>query len=178
MVKTKETLVINLMGGPCSGKSTIASGLFYNLKKLGYNCELALEFAKDKVWEESLKVLDDQFYIFGKQFHKIFRLNGKVDVIITDSPLIMSLYYNKMPSKYFNDFVVEQFNQFNNLTFFIERNDNAYEESGRIQTKEEAEQIDKDIKNLMSLYYIKFHTLSCEIAVDEITEIIKNIKTT
>ena len=44
-----KTLIINLIGGPCSGKSTIASGLFYNLKKLGYNCELALEFAKDKV---------------------------------------------------------------------------------------------------------------------------------
>lgn len=169
-----KTLIINLIGGPCSGKSTIASGLFYNLKKLGYNCELALEFAKDKVWEESIKVLDDQFYVFGKQFHKLWRLNNKVDIIITDSPLPISLFYNKIPSKHFNNFVVEQYKTFNNLMFFIERNPQAYEESGRLQTKEEAEQIDENIKNLMNLYDIKFHTLPCEIAVDEITEIIKN----
>ena len=32
----KETLVINLIGGPCSGKSTIAAELFARLKKNGY----------------------------------------------------------------------------------------------------------------------------------------------
>ena len=113
--KMKKTLVINLIGGPGSGKTTTASGIFYALKKMGVNCEMALEFAKDKVWEESYKILDDQFYVFGKQYHKLFRLNGKVDVIITDSPLVISLLYNKTPSKYFNDFVLEQYNTFYNL---------------------------------------------------------------
>ena len=45
----KHTIVVNLIGGPGSGKSTTAAGLFYNLKKLGINCEMALEYAKDKV---------------------------------------------------------------------------------------------------------------------------------
>ena len=31
--KMKKTLVINLIGGPGSGKSTTASGIFYALKK-------------------------------------------------------------------------------------------------------------------------------------------------
>lgn len=47
----KKTIVINLIGDPGSGKSTIASGIFYNLKKNGIDCEMALEFAKDKVWD-------------------------------------------------------------------------------------------------------------------------------
>lgn len=46
-----KTIVINLIGGPGSGKSTLAAGLFYELKKLGFNAEMSLEFAKDKVWE-------------------------------------------------------------------------------------------------------------------------------
>ena len=167
-----KTLVINLIGGPGSGKSTTASGIFYTLKKMGINCEMALEFAKDKVWEESYKILDDQFYIFGKQFHKLFRLNGKVDVIITDSPLVISMLYNKTPSKYFNDFVLEQFNTFYNLTFFLNRPEN-YQEEGRIQTKEESEALDNVLKDILHKNDVYFHEISCENAVDVIVEMVK-----
>ena len=66
----KRCLVVNLIGGPGCGKSTTTAGLFYELKKKGYNCEMSLEFAKDKVYEESFRIIDDQIYIFGKQFHK------------------------------------------------------------------------------------------------------------
>lgn len=169
------TLIINLIGGPCSGKSTIASGLFYHLKMLGYNCELASEFAKDKVWEESTKVLDDQFYIFGKQYHKLFRLNGKVDIIITDSPLPISLLYNKTPSKYFNNFVVEQYKRFNNLMFFINRPVDFYQTEGRLQSKEESERLDEEIKSLMALHDIEFQEMPCENAVDNILKILSQL---
>ena len=170
----KETIIINLIGGPGCGKSTSASGIFYELKKLGINCELSLEFAKDKVWEESYKVLDDQFYVFGKQYHKLFRLKNKVDVIITDSPLIISMYYNKTPSEYFNKLIVEQYNTFNNLLFFINRG-NTYQTEGRLQTKEESEMIDSDIKNILSEYDIKYSEISCENAVEYIVNIVKNM---
>ena len=36
---SKNTVVVNLFGGPCCGKSTVASGLFYELKCLGIDCE-------------------------------------------------------------------------------------------------------------------------------------------
>lgn len=42
------TLVVNLFGGPGSGKSTGAAYVFARLKMLGYNAELVTEFAKDK----------------------------------------------------------------------------------------------------------------------------------
>ena len=114
-----KTVVINLIGGPGSGKSTAAAELFASLKKAGRSCEVAWEFSKDKLFEESLRVLDDQIYIFGKMYHKIYRLLDKVEFIITDSPLPISLYYNKEESQYFDKFIVEQYNKFNNLMYFI-----------------------------------------------------------
>ena len=46
-----KTLVINLIGGPGSGKSTTASGIFYTLKKMGINCEISCENAVDVIIE-------------------------------------------------------------------------------------------------------------------------------
>ena len=43
----KETLVINLFGGPGCGKSTTMARLFADLKARGYNVEMVSEFAKD-----------------------------------------------------------------------------------------------------------------------------------
>lgn len=169
----KETIVINLIGGPGSGKSTCASGIFYELKKLGINCELSLEFVKDKVWEESYKVLDDQLYVFGKQYHKLFRLKDKVDVIITDSPLLISIHYNKILSQHFNNLVVEQYHTFNNLMYFINRSE-TYQSEGRLQTKEESEMIDRDIKTILETYDIDYTEISCEDAVKYIVDEVKN----
>ena len=167
----KNTIVVNLIGGPGSGKSTCASGIFYKLKQSGINCELALEFAKDKVWEDSIKVLDDQLYIFGKQYHKLFRLKDKVDVIITDSPLLVSILYNKTPSKYFNDLVVEQYNTFNNMLFFINRPD-TYQIEGRLQNANDAKAIDDETKCMLKDNNIPYTEISCENAVEEITKIV------
>lgn len=47
----RKCTVINLFGGPSAGKSTLAAGVFYNLKCMGINCELITEYPKDKVWE-------------------------------------------------------------------------------------------------------------------------------
>lgn len=167
----KNTIVVNLIGGPGSGKSTCASGIFYKLKQSGVNCELALEFAKDKVWEDSIKVLDDQLYIFGKQYHKLFRLKDKVDVIITDSPLLVSILYNKTPSKYFDDLVVEQYNTFNNMLFFINRPD-TYQTEGRLQTANDAKTIDDETKSMLKDNNIPYTEISCENAVETITKIV------
>ena len=56
-------IVINLFGGPSSGKTTMAAGLFRLLKTMNKKVELVQEFAKDLVWENNLGKLSDQFYV-------------------------------------------------------------------------------------------------------------------
>ena len=98
-------IIINLFAGPGSGKSTTCAGLFSKLKLAGINCEMVLEYAKELVWENNLETLDDQIYIFAEQLHRINRLKNKVDVIITDSPLLLSIIYGKSNSYYFRKLI-------------------------------------------------------------------------
>ena len=63
-------------------------------KGYGFGRKL-VEYAKDKVWEESTEVFKNQAYIFGKQYFRISRLNDKVDVVVTDSPILLSSFYSK-----------------------------------------------------------------------------------
>ena len=90
-------ILVNLYGGPGSGKSTGAAYIFSKLKMAGVNAELVTEFAKEKVWEESKAVFENQAYIFGKQYFRISRCADQVDVIVTDSPLLLSVIYNNDP---------------------------------------------------------------------------------
>lgn len=169
-----DTIIINLIAGPCAGKSTIASGIFYKLKMKGVDCEQSLEYAKDRVWEESYSTMNDQIYMFGKQYHRVWRLNHKVKVVISDSPLILSIYYAKFNSNYFEDFVVEQFNNFHNITYFIER-DTEYNPNGRVHTIEQAKDADKKLKDILEKHNIEYSIVKTTEATDIITEHILNI---
>ena len=168
-----NTLVINLFSGPGVGKSPTAAMVFAKLKMNGVDCEMALEFAKEKVWEESFKTMDDQIYIFGKQLHKIWRLNNKVQVIICDSPLPNSIVYDKEDSEPFHALVLEQFDKFNNRNFFIKRGTD-YVENGRLQTLEEARKIDEKVLSILTENHIPYTTLSIDKASDTIVETILN----
>ena len=150
-----KTIIVNLIGGPGTGKSTLMAQLYADLKILGIEAEMAPEYVKEKVWDESFKVMDDQIYVFGKQLHRINRLIGKVQVVICDSPLLNSIVYDQSQNKKFAELVIDQFGRFPNLNFFIERS-TSYIVKGRLQTEEEAREIDDKFIEVMSLYHIPF----------------------
>ena len=144
----KETIFINLFGGPGTGKSTLCASIFASLKMKGIDCEMALEYAKDVVWEESFPKLKNQIYIFGKQHSRIFRLKGKVDVVITDSPLINSVVYNSEDNKYLDDLVIHEFSKLKNMNYFLIRGTD-YNPNGRAQNLEEAKMVDDKYKSIL-----------------------------
>lgn len=144
-------LVINFASGPGKGKSTTAAGLFYKMKVHGHNVELINEYAKDMTWEKRDNILEDQLYILAKQNRKLERLRGKVDYVITDSPLFLGLAYTKKDyHETFKPFVMDVWRSYNNVTFFL-TNDGTltYQESGRNQNEEQSNELDGIILNLM-----------------------------
>lgn len=60
-----KTIVVNLIAGPCFGKSTIAAGLFYKLKQQGIEAEMSLEFAKDKVYFKRMNDIMKELSVIG-----------------------------------------------------------------------------------------------------------------
>ena len=144
-----ETLIVNLYGGPGTGKSTICAGVFSELKLRGVNCEMALEYAKDKVWEKSRHLLDNQIYVFGKQYHRIRRLVGQVDIVICDSPLLNSILYYRDDNPYFPKMVYEEHRRLRNMNVYLHR-ERAFNPAGRLQTEEEAKKLDSDIERILA----------------------------
>lgn len=136
----KKTITISLFGPPGSGKSTLAAFVFAKLKMMGVNCELVTEFAKDKVWEKNNEALSNQIYIFAKQYYRMSRCTGQVDVIITDSPLFLGPFYNKDPEideplKQLARVITERYD---NLNYFLRRV-KKYNPVGRLQSEEESD---------------------------------------
>lgn len=158
MEQKMKTLLVNLYSGPGVGKSSTMAGVFSELKWIGVNCEMAPEFAKEKVWEESTAILGNQIYVFGKQLHTLYRLQGKVDVIITDSPLLLSIIYGKNEGEPFKNLVLDVHNRFNSLNIFLRRH-KKFNPSGRLQTEDEAKEIDRKILNLLESNKIVFAAL-------------------
>ena len=150
-------IVVNLFGVPSAGKSTGAAYIFSKLKMNGVNAELITEFAKDKVWENNEEVFKNQAYLFGKQSFRMSRCKDKVDVIVTDSPLPLSIFYNQdeVLGEDFNNTVMNVFNSYSNLNYLLSRV-KPYNPVGRHQTEEESDKLKEPMVALLNNRRIQY----------------------
>jgi len=154
----KGTLIVNLYAGPSTGKSTTAAWLFSRLKQQGVNAELVTEYAKDKVWEESHNVLNNQIYVFAKQHHRLKILLNKVDVIVTDSPIMMGIVYDLEKNEELRSLAFSEYNKMNNLDIYLKRS-RPFNQAGRMQDEAGSIKMDSVIKNHMDEFNIKYESL-------------------
>lgn len=148
-------IVVNFFAPPGVGKSTTAAFVFSQLKMEGVNAELITEFAKDKTWERNSMALANQMYIAGKQFFKLSRVDGQVDVAVVDSPLPLSILYNTNPvlGEDFNKTIMNLFNSYNNMNFYINRV-KEYNPKGRNQTEAESDEVGQRLRTILTQYDI------------------------
>ena len=150
-MKKKDAIIINLIGGPGTGKSILAADLFAYFKRNYITCDISWEYIKKKIREKALKVIQSQIYIFGKQQFQLFTMRDEVEVVITDSPLILSAIYDKTECQSLKDLVLKEFNSYNNIVYFIERDEAVkYEQEGRYQDLTGAKLVDEKVKKFMN----------------------------
>lgn len=155
--RIRKTKIINLFGGPGSGKSATAFGLCYHLKLKNIDVEFVPEYAKALLWSDRLlSMQDQQEYIFAKQNHLLHHLNGKVDFVITDSPTLLSYIYtanSKTPwtaRDAFKAFVLASYKTYDNVNILLKRPEH-YNSTGRLQNEEQAKEIDADIEHALDM---------------------------
>jgi hypothetical protein len=158
---TKQSLVVNLFGGPGSGKSTTAAGIFFDLKSSHVECELASEIAKEYVWQHRDYTFNDQIYLFAKQHHRIFCLLGQVDVIITDCPILLTPVYDTKRRKTLEQLVVDEHKSMVTHNVFIQRV-KPYNANGRLKSHDEitAKKLDSDIMAVLNKHDIPFESVT------------------
>lgn len=181
------TKIINLFAGPSGGKSSIAAGLLHSLKKLHINCDAPYEFPKILAWDQNNEAIKDQLYVVANQHRGIAKSFNKVDYIIVDSPILLSLVYknyytdksNEYPAclydKLFDDLIINIHNYYDNLNIVLARSkDNKHNTGERFHDESESKDLDIKIKDMLVSNNIPY----VEINVDDntINEILNLIK--
>ncbi len=164
--------VINIFAGPGSGKSTTAVSLFAELKKMNKKVEYVSEFAKDLTYEKSFTTLDDYLYIFAQQHHMLLRLKDQVDYAICDGSFLLGYVFYKnnciYDEKMFKTMLIDVFNKYENMNYFLQRADIQYQDYGRKESLIEAINLDEKILSMLKEENINFELLNTKTSTSEI----------
>jgi nicotinamide riboside kinase len=183
-VKSK---LITFIGAPSSGKSTIATDVHTELKKLSKNSIFVPEVATDYIAEYGIPNTPvDQLVIFYKQLNKERMFLGSKDFIICDSSGILNYFYfrnlydEKLSNKdiavinHMQKEILKSLNQWDYVFYLPPILDNI-DDGIRYQNTEQIQKIDRWIKSYLELENIKHYDLS-KIDLKKRTDfVIKNI---
>ena len=178
-----QTKIINLVGSPSSGKSLIAALLFAELKMMHKRTEYVQEYAKTLVWQNRLDELANQYNVTMEQYKMINSVNGKVEYICLDSPLLLGIYYNRYhPDNVSNvekteKMILDKIKEFDNIYIFIERNKEfPYEIEGRIHNEKESDDISIKLKEILKEFRIPYKSFRSDKSnIQEMLQYIKSL---
>lgn len=164
--------LISFMGAPCSGKSTLASGVHHRLKEIGRNSIFISEMASDFIAEYGIPDTPiDQITIFYKQTNREKMYIGTKEYIICDSSGILNYFYFRKLFKtpltnkdiatinHLQKEILKTINHWNFIFYLPPMLDNT-EDGIRYQDKEEILKIDRWIKSYLEMEAIPHFDLS------------------
>lgn len=175
------TKIINLFGGPGTGKSATAAGLMYKFKKQHINCDAPYEFPKQLAWDNNNEAIKDQLYVLANQHRGIVKSYGKVDYIILDSPILLSLTYKYNVGEYpatlygesFDKMVLDIYNQYDNINIMLKRTEGYHNDKERYHNLEESKKLDDVIEKSLIDNNVPYHVV--EVNDDVLKNIMKII---
>lgn len=145
---------IGFFGSACAGKSTMAARVFSSLKSLGLKqvVELVPEYIKIHAYEGRFPSSFGQLETFTGQLYSEDRLLKHVDVVVSDSPVLMAVsyaqYYKFVGADELLSLARKFEHAFPSLNFYLHPKFD-YQSAGRFQTADEAVKIGDHIYQLL-----------------------------
>jgi hypothetical protein len=141
--------VINVYGAPCSRKTTFSMALFVLLKMHKINCEFISESAKMLTWENRQIPLHDRLYMLGEASLRLSILNGKVDVVVSEGPVLTNLLYSKPLNEDIVKVHLQKYKEFDNIDFFLHRIDPLGVEGRNETSEEQVDKMEKELRDIL-----------------------------
>lgn len=182
-MKFSVSKLINLFGGPGIGKSGIAAGITYKMKKKHIKVNNPYEFPKKLAWDNNIPAISDQLYVFANQHRGIAECYGKVDYIVIDSPILFSTIYHRyytkgypaeMYGKAFHDMVIDLHRRYGSINILLERGVTIHNDDERFQNYKQSVEIDTLCKNVLDETKSPYHTV--KVGDNSVKDIMKIIK--
>ena len=182
-MKFSVSKLINLFGGPGIGKSGIAAGITYKMKKKHIKVNNPYEFPKKLAWDNNIPAISDQLYVFANQHRGIAECYGKVDYIVIDSPILFSTIYHRyytkgypaeMYGKVFHDMVIDLHRRYSSINILLESGVTIHNDDERFQNYKQSVEIDTLCKNVLDETKSPYHTV--KVGDNSVKDIMKIIK--
>lgn len=164
--------------------STTAAGLFYMYKRRGERAELVTEFIREELNRGfKLGSVADQFRIYMKQKEREDIIPDEINIMITDSPIYLSLYYaldyarradnqNDENILFLFEQIFKERNRYD-ILILLKRTKEYVSDGTRLQTAEESDKIYNELLIMFELLGIGVILLDdSDTVVEEIAELI------
>ena len=165
---------ISIYGGPGTGKSTISTKLFAELKARNHSIELVQEYIKMDAYRGNYPKSFGQLNVFSRQLHLEDERLEFVKTIVTDSPVLLPIVYShqyKFEGTRHLVSLARMFERhFPSVNFYLHRK-YPFNTEGRFQDELEAKQIDESIRSVMEQHLPAENTFFDDISFEEMVDI-------
>ena len=162
-------VLINALGSPSTGKSTLSAKLFVVLKDLGINVDWAPEYVKQLVYENKTITKQMQYIIHGREVEQQTRIIKAVDICISDSPVSLVGFYNWYYNNGDNSVSLACHGFYNTLEQdnvkvlnFLLTQRKEYDPRGRFQDFAEAQKVGTALREWLDMEKYSYEVLDCD----------------
>lgn len=148
---------INFFGVPSVGKTTMSTGMFHFCKARAHKCELISELAREWAYADRPIKSFDQIYLATSQMHREDTLlsRDKVEFIITDSPMLLNIFYSEIHDQRFLAPLMEIHELFEqrypSVNLYIKKNPRSvFESEGRHHSKSQLAELSERLDSFLS----------------------------